>query len=392
MKTEYKVPLDSFLTHGQVRSQLENDALKITTDASINTRFQVSDTPIQSYAFLPDKVKLPFSIDMTVQIDSPALYLIVGKGHIGFGTGMMDNRRITDILGGDYKPNSHVFENDIPIGRLVDLSVVYGKKAMWVLIDHKLCCCSKNDKYIKTKELPEEFKDGFGIGIACDKRTVLTVKSFMVTAYENEEPVAPAEPTGTLAVQPICLTGSEKPTVEQCVQGLSPSLKEEVLRTDEYLMKVMKKSLKLSRKIEGGYPCSRITYVSDWGFRYKVQISGGYVWHDINWISYNTKREQEKVGGYKKADYTIETLEKLAEESPEFAEAMFSRIKECVACCGENGCFNKALYEYGGQKKAGCGWSDGMQFKMFPSDFGDVRNVVGAIHAVLVEVEMSEKT
>jgi len=188
-----------------------------------------------------------------------------------------------------------------------------------------------------------------------------------------------------MSINPGGLTGSEKSTIKQCIQGLSPDLQEEFMRTDEYLMKEMKKSLKFNRKIEGGYPCSRITYVSSWGFRYKVQISDTYIWHDISWISYNTKREQEKYGGYKKADYTIETLEKLAEKSPEFAEQMFSRIKECVACCGENGCTNSTMYAYSGKKKAGCGWNGGMQFKMFPSDFKDLRKVVAAIHDVLIK-------
>jgi hypothetical protein len=385
MIIEHKVPLESFSTHGQVGSKMENDDLKITTYTAINTRFQLNDAPIKSYIFLPDKYKLPFKIDMTVKIDSPAFYLIIGKGHVGFGTGIMDNRRITDIFGEDYKPNSHAFNNDIPINEYVDISVTYGKKAMWVLIDNKLRCFSKKDKYIKAKEVPEEFNDGFGIGIACDKRTVLTLKSFMVTVYENEEPVALADTIETMTINPNCLTGSEKPTIEQCVQGLSLNLQEEILHTDEYLTKEMKKSLKFKRKIEGGYPCSRITYVSSWGFRYKVQISDTYIWHDINWISYNTKREQEKYGGYQKADYTIETLEKLAEESPKFAEEMFFRIKECVACCGENGCTNTTMYEYNGKKKVGCGWSDGMQFKMSSSDFGDLRKVVDAINNVLTQ-------
>ncbi|MDR0443955.1 MAG: hypothetical protein LBH44_11165 [Treponema sp.] len=261
---------------------------------------------------------------------------------------------------------------------------MYGKKAMWVIVNDDIRCFSNKASYIKVLKngaIPEEFSEGFGLAIACDKRTQLTLKSLTITEYENEEPVAPAV-VPEIKASPVCLSKSEKPTIDECVKGLTPNLQKEILRTDEYLQNDVKKSLKLKRKIEGGYPCSRIQYTSDWGFNYRIQISDACVWHDIGWITYNTKREQEKYGGYKKADHTLETLKKLAEDSPKFADEMFFRMKECVACGGEGAknCIHNGQYEYNGRKKTSC--NGNMHFKMFPSDFEDVRKIVGAINDV----------
>ena len=148
---------------------------------------------------------------------------------------------------------------------------------------------------------------------------------------------------------------------------------------DEYLMKDMKKTLKFKRKIEGGYPCCKITYVSPWGFRYKIFISNTYLWHDNAWIAYNTRREVDNFGGRKKADYTIETLNILAEESPAFAELMFERIQECSLCHDGGSCSNWEVYTYNERKKVTCAWSNGMHFKMFPADFDDAKKVINAI-------------
>ena len=350
--TTHNIPLDSILPIGNVKIDISKDELYMTAITAINTEYVYQDAPIKSFACIPGKFKLPFRIDMTMKIDSPAFYLIIGKGHISFNKGM-DNRSVTDILGNDYKPNTHEFNYFIPINKYVDISVTYGCKAMWIIVDNECRCFSKNDPYIKvlkTNSLPEEWKDGFEIGIACDKRTQLTLKSISITEYGNEEPVAPTRNIMIKTPQP-CLTASEKSTVEECIHGLAPDLQKEILLTDEYLLNDMKKSLKFKRKIEGGYPNSRITYVSPLGISYKIFITDFLLSHDIGWVDYNTKREQEKYGGTKKADYTIETLNKLAETSLEFSNEIFFRMKECVNCSGHGSCIHTKLYKYDGKTK-----------------------------------------
>lgn len=374
----HNICFDSFIKHGNIDLSIINNELNMTA----KTGRDYPSRPIKTYLQLPDKYKLPFRIDATVKIDSPAFHLLIGKGHVSFATGIMDNRRITDILGEDNKPNTHVFDNDILLNEYNEISVTYSKTAMWVFVNNILRCFSKNDQYIKSLKknlLPDEFMEGFTLGISCDKRTQLTLKSFRVTEFENEEPAAPAEAFNK-KLHPPCLSVSDKPIINDCIQGLSPDLQKEILLTDEYLLKDMKNGMKFKRKIEGGYPCSRITYVSHFGFSYKISISDSYIIsHDMGWIVYNTNREREKYG-LRKNDYTQETIDKLNEISPEFANEVFIRISECTACSGAN-CGRGKIYEYNGKKKKSCG--SRIYFKMFPSDFIDVRKIIEVINNIV---------
>lgn len=375
--------IESFIPYGGVSVNIDNGELHMITNTAVKTVFAYSDTPIKSYIYLLNKFKLPFRIDMTVKIDSPALYLLIGKGHIGFATGI-DNRKITDILGGDFKPNTHLFENDIRMNQYAAISVTYGMKSMWVCIDNELSCISRDDPYIKAlkkNEMPGEFNDGFSLALACDKRTQMVLKSFTVTEFEDDKIFEPKE-INKINPHPPCLSLSEKPTLEECMQGLEIDLRKEIMYTDGYLLKDTKKRMKFKRKIEGGYPYSKITYVSPLGLSYKINITGATLRHQLNWIRYNTKREQEKYSGYKKADYTNEVLNKLAEESPELSMEIFYRIQECFGC--NQDCGYRTVYEYNGKKKASCDdIQGGIHFKMFSSDFEDLRKVVKAINDIV---------
>jgi hypothetical protein len=384
---EHNILLESFLPHGNVSVNIDAGELSMTTNTAIRTEFVYDDTPIKSYIYLTDKYKLPFRVDMTLKIDSPAFYLIVGKGHIGFATGM-DNRKVTDILGGDFKPNIHSFNNDLLMNDYTDISVTYGTKAMWIIYDNELRCISRKDPYIKALKngtVPSEYEDGFNLALACDKRTQMSLKSFTVTEYEDGETTEPEGPIGKIP-NPPCLSVSEKPTLEECIQGLGLELQKQIVLTNDYLLKDLKNVLNLKRKIEGGYPYSKITYVSPQGLSYKIHITGDTLWHQLCWIRYNTKREQEKYG-HQKTDFTNETLNKLAEESPEFAKEIFSRIRECFGCHSE--CQYRVVYEHNGKKKVSC--TDifaGIHFKMFPSDFEDLRKVIGAVNAVVKSIAL----
>jgi len=269
------------------------------------------------------------------------------------------------------------------MNKFVDISVVYGDKAMWIYIDSELRCITKKDPYIKalkSEMIPTEFDDGFSIGLGCDKRTTMIIKNFSVTEYAENELREPEE-TVTKIPHPVHLTVVDKPTLLECIKGLELDLQNEIIQTDNFLLKDLKKLMGFKRKIEGGYPYSKISYVSVHGLAYKIQITGFTLRHQLNWIRYNTKREQEKYG-LQKADYTNETLAKLSEESLEFAEEIFYRIYDCAGC--RKTCTWRVIYELDGKKKASC--SDifaGTHFKMFPSDFLDLRKVVQAISGIV---------
>ena len=78
---------------------------------------------------------------------------------------------------------------------------------------------------------------------------------------------------------------------------------------------------------------------------------------------------------------SLRVLYKFAEESPEYANELFDRMKECVGCRGRVGCTaGKARYEYNGRKRTLC---CGFVFKMVASDFGDVKKMIKAISDVV---------
>jgi len=383
--TTHNIPLQSFVAHGKVHVNTAGGVLCLNTNTALDTNFHRNDRPIRHYAHIPQRFKIPFRIDITVQLDSPAFYFIIGDGHIGFATGL-DNRPITDVLGmakmrGENKPGSQVyFDNEIPLNEYVDISITYGSKSLWIMVNGALRGFSEKEPYIKALKkntLSEVFDKGFNFALACDKRTKLSVKSLAITEFGDDEPTHEIKAfKRALDVFPNL---REKPSLDLCIQGLSAELQQEVLCMDTYLMKDMKQHLKFKRKIEGGYPCCKITYVSQWGFRYKIFISNAYLWHDNAWIAYNTRRETDSFGGRKKADYTVETLHILAKESPAFADLMFERIQECSMCNQGGPCSNWEVYEYNEQKKVTCAWNNGMHFKMFPADFDDVKKVIRAI-------------
>jgi hypothetical protein len=368
----YNIPIESFKPHGKVSINIENEELHMTSYTDMKT----------SYACLENKFKIPFRIDMTLKMDSPAFYWIIGNALIGFGS--EDSRNPYDIIEGKpKKPNTHIFDNYIPVNEYVDISVTYGRTAFWIVIGDECRCLSKKDPYIKVLKnnaALEEFTDGFKFAVACDKRTDLVIKSLSVTEYKNDEPSAPEEIHKREGSSSL-LEASGKPVFSDRIKSLPPRIQDEIMKIDEWLMKDMKKSLKFKRIID---PYSKITYVSPWGFRYKITVHGAYMQHDVGWIGYNAKWLQEKHGGPRKADYTIETLNKLSETSPEFAQEMFFRIKECNGCGGTAGgnCINRTVYEYNGERKVSCGGS--VQFKMFPLDFEDLRKVMNAINEVLI--------
>jgi hypothetical protein len=74
----HKIPLESLIPHGKVSVSMTNGELHLFTNSAFATWFVKNNTRIKSYVCLPNKYKLPFRVDMTVKIDSPALYLLVG--------------------------------------------------------------------------------------------------------------------------------------------------------------------------------------------------------------------------------------------------------------------------------------------------------------------------
>lgn len=355
---ENKIPLESFAPYGKVTISIENGELHMAGGADRD-----------SYITIPNKYKLPFRIDMTAKMDSPALILQIGEGYIHLNTGGMDNRRMMSIIGGETKPNIHKFDNRVPLNEYFDISVIYGKKAMQLIINGEERYFNKKDAYIKSPSVEDDFKDGFGLKLACFKRTEVYIKSLIVTEY-TDDPEFVQVPKKDYFYAPT-LTKTEKPVLEDCIKDLSPELQDCIYDIDKHL-----KALKFRRLIEGGYPESRITYTMPRVTVFKMNISH----HLLTQI-----RTMAMLGFYvnqagKHTDkFNTIFLRKLEEPDSDFADEIFFRMSQQNYCkvCGGSECSNFNLTEYKGNKKNNC--AHFVQFKMVLSDFADVKRVIGTI-------------
>jgi hypothetical protein len=221
---------------------------------------------------------------------------------------------------------------------------------------------NKKDAYMKSPLTDTDFKDGFGFKIACHKRTEVYIKSLTVTEY-TDEPEIPVLPRRELIYAPA-LTQTDKPAFDDCIKDLAPELKDCVYDMDKSL-----KELKFKRKIEGGYPESKITYILSKVVSYQMKISHHLMTH----------RTMATLGNYID-DFNVKFLNKLEELDPDFAGEIFYRMRDtyCVCCNGKLiGCPNYHLTEYKGITKNNCGLS--VQFKMIPPDFSDVKKVIDTV-------------
>jgi len=356
---KHTVALASCVPRGKVSLTIENGALRMTGGSDHG-----------AYVEAPGKFKLPFRVDITAKMDSPALTLRIGEGYINLNTGGMDNRRMMSIIGGETKPNLHKFDHLVPLDEYFDLSVIYGRKAMQLIINGEERYFSRKDIYMKSPLAGSDFRDGFGLGFACPKRAEVAVKSLAVTEYDDEPEFA-VLPKREFVYAPT-LTPAEKPTLEECIQDLSPALQACMRDMDKHL-----KALKFRRKIEGGYPESRITYFVPKVVSYQVKISHHLLTHRTTamlgfYINHAQGRDL----------FNARFLNKLEEADPGLAGEIFSRMYElhCARCRGNHSCAHFNLTEYGGRKKNNC--QHIVRFRMMPADFGDVKKVIDAVLAL----------
>lgn len=370
---KHSIDLKSFLSKGNVFTDYKNEMLYMTTTHTIPEGFDKEHLKIHTYLYLPDKYKLPLRIDITLKTDSPGLYILLGNGHINFGTLWSDNRRIDDIAEPNYKPKS--FDNHIPMNEFVSISLIYGLSEMQILVNSEERYYSKKEKYFKSELFKQLNMEGFFFKITCSKRTNLCIKSVQITEYADNTGMvhfankpAAANNTNSNAV--------ENPTIETCIAFLPDDIKNEIMQTDEYLRKL--KPMKFKRQIEKHG--NKITYVaSDYGLSYAVYPSGDIMTHSLQWYIITGSKPEN---WHRKADMMEATLNRLYETSPEFAQRMFDNLKECVGCC-VNGCAVKTLYKLAGKKKLSCHGK--MVFKMAPGDFQDVRNFMGVVNELINE-------
>ena len=365
-----KISLKALIPHGKVDAKFNGDALEFSPKVMVNDYLD----PRAPGLILPGKFKLPFSIDLTVNMDAVGLRLAIGNGIIPFTAGW-NGRAIIDLVCGVPKTYSgmKMFDASFELNKDTDISVTYDHKFMMIKINGDIRYFSKKEKYMKSPLLEEE--NSFEIKIAAEKLSTVAIKSISVTeglqeAIETEE-ISLDIPAGV---------DKGKESFEACIAYLPEAARQEIIQTNDHLLS-MKKQLKIKRSIEGTHKGCRIKYNSaEFGFGYHIIVSHGWASHFF-WFSMHFNYKYGDFGA-RKCDYTEAMLQKIAEKSPESAARIFDYYGECGICLfASRGSKCPMVYEYNGVKKTTCHGK--MNMNMKPETFADVRIAFDALYEII---------
>lgn len=371
---KHEIELNNFLQKGRVACEYRDHALHMTTLRSIPTqRFDAEHLSIGSNIYLPDRYRLPLRIDLTAKIDAPGLYVLLGNGHVNFGTMWQDNRRMDDIAAPARK--IMCFHNHMDMNAFADISLLYDLNGMQILINGEERYYSNRERYMKPAALREMNGEGLTLAIACDKLTNLCIASLHITEYDKTCGIVRAG-----AELPLALTRNEavppdeKPSFETCISRLPAHIRDEIMKTDRYLKG---SAIKFKRQLEKNG--NKITYVApDHGFSYAIYVSNDLFDHSLQWYIITGGKPET---WHRKADRMEETLDLLDRIDPEFARRMFFSLDDCVGCYPN--CLARTRYRFGNGQKTVCHGK--LKFTMNPAGFEDARRFIDAVGRIAAE-------
>ena len=373
-RKESNIDLTTLIAHGKVETKFTGETVSVwTTNSITSVAFNmIGDTYKRHSIRLPDKYHIPFRLDMTIMVDFPALILLVGDGHIAFAT--PDNHKIEDIAKPTGKSNQDncLFDNKLPFGEFVDISVIWNFNEMQIFIGGKERFYSCKLPYMKVGNLNELNLEGFGIGLTVSKRSTLIIKSITVTEFDDKVPVI----RDILKETPLqkVMAESPKPTFETIISDLPLEYKNELLKMDDFLKAL--KLLRFKRTIDkrGG----KITYVSsNFGISYVIHVLEDQLSHNFSWYIVSSGKPET---WHRKADYMEEVLSEIAKTDIQFAKRIFYALNDCVGCYGSR-CLAKTLYEFNDQKRLTC--HGRVMLRMFHDDFQDAREFFRHLNALI---------
>jgi hypothetical protein len=363
---EHKVDLGALTPHGEAKLKYTGRTLDVWTTHSITSiAFNLyGDSYRKHYVSLPGTWHLPFRLDMTARLDFPLFILLIGDGHITFGSPWQDNRKIEDIVKARGKPNQdhNSYDNSLPFTQYADISVTYDFDEMQILIDGEERFYSRKQAYMRVKTLKERNTEGFPISLAVSKLSTLNIKKITVTEFDEKAPVTRGG-FEVITNQPV--DGERlKPTFESVISDLPQQHRNEIIKMDKFLLSI--RPVKFRRTLDKS-GC-KISYVaSDYGISYMVNVSGAESSHNFGWYIVTGGKPET---WHRKADYMEETLAELARSDPQLAERIFYALNDCVDCYGQR-CLAKTPYAFNRQKKVTC--HGRVMLRMCSSDFNDVR-------------------
>lgn len=366
---EHNIDLTMLKPYGHTLSEIRDGTLRMSVTRANPLNHCKPGIPCADYAEAPGRYRLPLRIDVTVKIDVPSFYVMLGEGHANFGV-HFDNRRLDDICEPQYKINH--FNSHIPFNEFVSISLIYDLKEIQILIGGEERYYFKKEKYMKSPAFQTMNEGGFPLRFSCAKRTNLEIRSIRVTEYDDTAAILhlhdPKE------VKPAPLT--EKPTFESCLSGLPDALRAAVMNIDDWLRTL--RPMRFKRNIDKNG--MKISYMaSEQGFSYAIHISGDVLYHTLQWYIL-TQGKPETWG--RKADRMEETLKYLAQTDSAFAQRMFDNLQECVGGYS-SGCLVKTPYTFSDKNIISCHGK--MYFNMNLSEFDDVKRFIGAVNEITKE-------
>lgn len=361
MKT-HNIALNIFPPKGGISLDMQDGILHMTTNRNRGIYGQCGSNPCLCF---PERYKLPVRIEMSAKIDSPQLNLYFGNGHLFFNAVRPDGV-MADII--KYKPGDkqQTFDNRLPLNEFADISIIYGCKAMQILVNGKERFYSEDERYMKPQSIKESNETGFELKLSCTPRTDLYIQSVKITEYDEEPEINRNIKEDTPLI--ISVDGLYKnSSLENCISLIPDEFKTEILNTNAYLMSL--KPAKFKRKITGG----RVTYISShYGISYTILFCMGLFSHHLQfYIIHNNK------WGNKTKDYMMEVLELIYAESPELALKIFDELPLCAGGIG-GGCVDHKDYEFHGIAKNSC--NGRLSFKMTKDDFKFAREFMGYVN------------
>jgi len=297
----------------------------------------------------------------------PGLHLLLGEGHISFGT-MSDNRSLGDIVEPDNKKPKH-FNNRTNLVNDIEITVLYGLKFMQIVIDGETRYFSKKEKYMRSGLLADMNKAGLALRLGTDKFAEVILKHMTVEEYDVEPDAIPINnEIGESRL--YFIRKGVKASFEACISLLAPALQEEIIKTDQFLLNA--KELKIKRKIEGDQLGCKLTYISSaHGFSYSLRINEHLMAHSYWWYMLSNYKFEGKFMG-RKNDLTNLTLKRIYAQSPEIADRLVSYYGKCTGC--SQSCAVKTIYELNHKKFVSCHGQ--MHMNMNLQTFSDFRFMI----------------
>ncbi len=321
------------------------------------------------YVEAPGRYRLPLRIDISVKVDSPALFIMLGDGSLDFG----NRRGRVDDICGPHSGKSVFFNSRVPIDEFTDISLIYDLKEMQIIVNGEERYYSANEKYMRAKAFAAMNEEGFPLKISCDNRMDTHIRQMRVTEYDDSAGIIHLADIAEETQIPTTMPPTGKPTFESCIAELSAPLCGAVTEIDIWLRTLH--PLKFKRQIDKNG--EKITYVaSEQGMSYQVHISGGVMNHIIWWYIL-TQGKPETWG--RKADNMENTLNHIAKNDSHFANKLFNSLYKCIGGYGP-GCRGKTIYTFDGRKVVACHGK--LHFNMNLSEFDDVKRFIAAVNEI----------